>query len=90
MTKLHREIFGRATMLVVGIALLYAGNRCFEASARIEADNATHEVSIDEDGTAAGLPHTVGLILILLGGPLVLGAVLPVAYFAKVMDRSPV
>jgi len=67
MSKLMRELVSRLTALVGGLAMLYGGWRCLAMAVDFGAD--AHR--------AAALPFMVGAILLILGFPLTLFAIVP-------------
>ena len=89
LTKLQREIISRAAMAVLGVALLYGGYRClktgleFHRESREQHPGRTYRQERRSSG--AGLPFMIGAVLVLLGAPFALAAVIPTAWFAKVM-----
>jgi hypothetical protein len=90
MSKLSREIVGRCAMGVMGLALLWGGVKCFRVGWAIRADLAEHRgraYDIDQ-AKGMGLPIGVGVVLVLLGAPLAVAAVVPVDVFAKLMGRT--
>jgi hypothetical protein len=89
LTKLQREIISRAAMAVVGLALLYGGYRCFRVGREFQREfreqrpgRTYRQERRSGDG---GLPIFIGVVLVISAVPFGLAAVLPTAWFAKVM-----
>jgi hypothetical protein len=91
-TKFQREIVGRASMAVLAIALIWGGVKCFGVAAELKADaDRRYEDQSSRTrrrSSGAVLPLAAGVVLVLVGGPLLLGAVVPVSVMAKVMGRQ--
>ena len=79
LSKLHREIISRSTMVVLGLGLLFGGYKCLWF-ARLVAQEVTAR-----QGRAVGLVALLGIVLLILGGVFVLAAITPTSVFARIM-----
>jgi amino acid transporter len=80
LSKLQREVIGRAALAAIGLMLLYGGYRCmaFASAVGEQLQDQNHD-----------LPYIVGAALLLGGVLMMLAAVLPTGTFARAFGRAP-
>lgn len=86
MPKVLRELVGRAMLLVLGLALLYAGYRCCLTAWAMYNDPLTGD---DASSPVVKLPALIGVILVPIGGVMALFAVTPVAVIERLRTILP-
>ena len=95
LSKLKKEIIGRAALAVIGIALLWGGWKCMAVAAEIRDETRKERrEAVTRRGRrfgAAGLPMAIGIALLAGGGLFTLGAILPAGTFVKMIsdDGAP-
>ena len=95
LSKLQKEIIGRAALAVIGLALLWGGWKCMAIAAEIrEETRKERRDALTRRGRrtgAAGLPMAIGIALLAGGGLFTLGAILPAGTFVKLIsdDGAP-
>lgn len=86
-----RPVVSRATMALLGVALLWGGFKCFSVAADLRED---HRKRVEQGqmprtgrtsrASGAHLPTLIGGALVTLGGGLVILAVLPLSLMQKI------
>lgn len=86
-----RPVVSRATMAVLGIALVWGALKCFSVAADLRADhrNRVEQGQFPRTGrtsraSGAHLPTLIGGVLVTLGGGLVILSVLPLSLMQKI------
>jgi hypothetical protein len=83
-------IVGRCDLGVFGLALMWGGYKCIRVGWEINEDLAERWVGVYDTQQAKGtaLPILIGAVLVLLGAPLAVAAVVPIGVFEKLMGRT--
>ena len=82
-------MISRTTMGVLGLVLLYGGYRCIHAAYRIWAEllqDHQRTTLYNHNGSGAGLPATIGVVLVMLGTILTSAAILPVSRLERMFS----
>ena len=90
LSKLQKEIIGRAALAIIGLALLWGGWKCMAVAAEIrEETRKERREAFTRRGRrmgAAGLPMAIGIALLAGGGLFTLGAILPSGTFVRMIS----
>lgn len=96
LTPLQRTLISRATALVLGLALLYGGVRCFNKSRELRAEWRQRQAQQRRPITrfnrdSSGSPHVMLLAILLLGGGgvVTLLAVVPTRWLFRIPVSPP-
>ncbi len=80
MHKLTREIIGRATLLAIACPIIWAGAKCMSYARTMPASRSN---------AAADVITCIAIVLLVLGGLLVVAAVVSVDAIARFMGPPP-
>jgi hypothetical protein len=88
--RLTREIIGRCAIGILGLAFILGGYKCIRTSLAIQRDyDQRAEARISGTrSSGAGAPLALGGVLLLIGSPLLLAALVPVATMEKLLGRQ--
>ena len=78
------EVVSRATMAVVGLALLFGGYTCLSVAYGILRQYV--ETSQSGNGSGAGLPGMIGIVLLIVDGFFLLAALVPVRWLSRLVN----
>src|SRR4051812_45152719 len=89
LTRKQREIVGRGAMLLFfGLLPIWGGIKCVRTARWLDADFDRQHVNrapVGNETSGAGLPYTLGAILLLVGGIFTLASVLPSSTFERLI-----
>lgn len=90
MSKFQRELIGRATMVVFGLALCYGAYKCYLAAQMIANEPAfPHATRYSRRHSGLALPVIAGCILGLLGGMLTIMGFCSISLMERLFKPEP-